>query len=283
MKRTYIFLLTFASVVFFLSTLVLESKRNAVVAEHLTFITTTNPIPSIPSTDIIYESMKSFYRVKELRGCKKIIVFDGIQPGYEHRKEDYEQYKKNIKALTETSPYFANTTLVFCPQWSHIAGAVKTALEQVRTPFIFLHQHDFLLQKDINVSSLVKTMRKNASIKHVRLNQWRNLPHKKTGYHYSFDGDVDSKVQGPCPIALCRTFGWSDNDHFARTDYYKDFVLPHCKFGAMEWFMDAMLKKALQDHGDTGHDLFGTYLLGDIKDGRHIRHLDGRGTTKAND
>ena len=134
----------------------------------------------------------------------------------------------------------------------------------VNTPFIFVHQHDFSLEKDIDVVSLLKTMEQNENIKYVRLNQWRNRPHKKTGFHYSFDGDVDEKILGPSSIKLCRSFGWTDNDHFARTDYYRDFVLPCCQFGAMEWYMDKMFKQAAEKNRDKAHKEFGTYILTDL-------------------
>jgi hypothetical protein len=246
-------------------------------ASKITFITTTNPIQSIPSTEIIYESMKSFYQVPALRKCKKIIVFDGIQPGFENREKDYEQYKKNILELTKTSPYFANTELVFCPSWHHLSGAIKLALEQVDTPFIFVHQHDFLLRKKIKLNELLTSMSQNQNIKYVRLNQGSNVPHRKGEFHHLYDGDVDNVVEGGTLAPLTRNFGWSDNDHFARTDYYRDFVLPRCGFGAMECYLHPLLKESLTKNGpDDGHKPFGTYIYGGLKDGKYIKHLDGR-------
>lgn len=250
---------------------------NKETSEQITIITTTNPIPSIPSTKILYASMKSLYQIPAFRRCKKIIVFDGIQSGFESRQNDYEEYKKNISKLTETSPYFFNTELVFCPQWSHLAGAIKQALEHVTTPYLFIHQHDFNLVKKIKLNHLLTSMHTNPNIKYVRLNSYgKNLPSNTTGFHYRYDGDVDNFVEGGSLIPLTRTFGWSDNDHIARTDYYRDFILPNCKFGAMEWFLHPLFKKSLREQGPNCHLLFGTYLYGGLNDGKYIQHTDGR-------
>lgn len=246
-------------------------------SELITVICTTNPIPSIPKTDILYESMKSLDQISAFRKCKKIIVFDGIQPGYEHRTSDYDTYKQNIQELANASPYFINTELVFCPTWVHLAGAIAHALESVTTPYLFIHQHDFQLLKPFDLPKLLTSMQFNPNIKYVRLNAYRkNRPERKTGQHYRYDGDVDRVILGGSLIPLSRTFGWSDNDHIARTDYYRDFVLPSCEFGAMEWFLHPMLKESIKKNGQDGHLSFGTYLYGDLDDGKYLHHLDGR-------
>jgi len=147
----------------------------------------------------------------------------------------------------------------------------------VTTPFVFIHQHDFLLAKKINLSGLLQTMKEHLEIKHVRLNAYkRNRPRKAWGNHWNYDGKVSRAFEKSSKVPLCKAYGWSDNDHIARVDYYRDFVLPRCSFGCMEWFLHPGLKQELKLRGKSAHEAFGTYLYGDLDDGYYIMHLDGR-------
>jgi len=83
-----------------------KEYNNNTVADLITIITTTNPTPSMPSTKCLRDTQKSLFRIPAFQLCKKIIVFDGIQPGYESRVDDYEQYKKNVTELTINDPLF---------------------------------------------------------------------------------------------------------------------------------------------------------------------------------
>ena len=242
------------------------------VARLITVITTTNPIPSIPSLKHIYFSQKSLFLIPAFALCKKIIVFDGIQPEFEDRKEDYEKYKRKIAHLTQADPNFSNTELVFCDRWVHLSGAIREALAHVDTPYIFIHQHDMVLVKRFDLNRAIATMDANCNVKHVRL----ALPY--TNLHWlPFDPPaVDQLIVGPCFVPLCRHFIWSDNDHVATAEYYREFVLPQCGHGPMEEFLNPALEKAMEEIDTACHPIFGTYLYGTIQDGGYISHSDGR-------
>lgn len=268
-------------VFFFLSIQMLEASDvfwngklydDKTVAEMITVITTTNPIPSIPSTGHIYPSQKSLFRIPAFALCKKIIVFDGIQPGFEGRENDYEKYKKEILFWTETDPYFSNTELIFCEKWIHLAGGIKEAIARVTTPYVFIHQHDFILMKDFDLNGVIATMEANENVKYVRL----ALP--PANYHWlPYDPPViDEHIVGPSFVPLCRHFEWSDNDHIAPTSYYREFVLPRCGHGPMEIYLDPALRHARSEVGTLCHPIFGTYLYGGMKDGGYLYHSDGR-------
>ena len=239
----------------------------------ITVITTTNPIVSIPSTKILYDSQSSLFRIPAFAKCKKIIVFDGVQPQFEQRKDDYEEYKKRVIELTKTDPFFTNTELVFCARWAHISGAVQEAIKRVKTPYLFVHQHDFILQKKFDLAGIIATMEVNPNVKHVRLAKY---PTNTYAGQWEYDGPVLEKVIGPHFVPLCLSSGWSDNDHITRLDYYTDFVLPMCTHCAMEWALHPALKFSLLEHGLKGHIPFGTYIYGNIDDGGYILHSDGR-------
>lgn len=242
------------------------------VSELITIITTTNPVPSIPYFLHLYNSQVSLFRIPALALCKKIIVFDGLQKGFESRAEDYEMYKQGILDLTESDPYFQNTELIFCDRWVHLAGAIREAMERVTTPYVFIHQHDFVLVKDFDLNGVIATMEANENIKYVRF----ALP--LFNYHWlNWDPPIlDTCVLGTTFVPLLRHFEWSDNDHVATSDYYRNFVLPQCSHGAMEWYLQPALYYSRQEAGDLCHSDFGTYLYGGIYDGGYFYHSDGR-------
>ena len=239
------------------------------LAEKLTIITTTSPIPSNPDPTILIRSLDSFMKVPGFKECPKIIVFDGIPKYNLYLKDDYEQYKKNVKKLTETHPSFEKTKLVFCNEHRHLALSLKEAMKHVKTPYVFVHQHDFKLVKPIDAVGIIRSMDENPRLKHIRLPRHQV---KQT----CWDFIVDENIEGPCYVPLCRTYGWSDNDHFVRKSYYDDFIFPKIKGKRpMEVVINPLMRKATKENPAL-HQVFGTYLYGKYGDGRCIIHLDGK-------
>lgn len=245
------------------------------VSQLITVIISTNPIPSHPNTDKLYEAQKSLFLIPALRSAHKLIVFDGIQPGHEDQKAAYEEYKHRVQKLCEEDPYFANTDLVFCKEWKHLSGALGEAIQQVTTPFVLINQHDLELKKEFNLNGLIATMVANPEIGHVRLyGARRNIPGNA-----SWDGPIDVASFRNSFVPLCRAFGWSDQTHIAPTSYYREFVLPLCQ--EKKTFMEGILQPAFQKTisiigKEDAHALFGTYLYGGPSDGAYIWHSDGQ-------
>ena len=239
------------------------------LAEKLTIITSTSLVPSNPSTKMLEVTQKSLDLIPGFSKCHRIIVFDGVFHRQKHREEAYNAYKQNVIALTKTHPAFANTTLVFCKEHKHLARALEEGMKHVKTPFIFVHQHDFKINKPVDSFGIIRSMEENPNLKHIRLNRKWN---KAT----NFDFCVDEKIDGVSYVPLCRTFGWSDNDHFTRKDYYENFVFPKIKRNKpMEYFLNP-LERAMTKKDPNQHLLFGTYLYGTKKDGNYLAHLDGK-------
>jgi hypothetical protein len=240
------------------------TEEEMALADKLTIITTTSPLASHPRTAMLEKTQESLFLVPALRGCKKIIVFDGVPRQQRYRTLAYTLYIQNVERLLQESPYFQNTTLVINKEFKHLANSLRAAIEIVDTPYVFVHQHDFELIKPFNAIDLIRSMDQNPNLKHVRFTRFTNGPNW-------WDGPVDEVIEGGSLVPLCRTFGWSDNDHFARTDYYREFVLPKITWGgAMEWFLHDKVK-IKEDHLS-----YGTYFYGPLGDGPYIYHLDGR-------
>lgn len=239
-------------------------------SEKVTLITTISPCLSYPRTIFLEISQYSFMRnIPNFEDMPKIIVCDAAK-----NPEDapsYEEFKERLQKLVAYHPHFQNTKLIFCSEWKCLVGAVKEALKEVTTEYVFLHQDDFELVKPLDLDGLVAAMDANHNIKHVRLNSGVNL----LGKSNSYDRLIDDYVEGGTSFPLLRTGGWSDNDHIARKDYYEDFVM--LKIGEEATFMEHVMNRAemLDLASDIGlHTQYGTYLYGTFEEGPFIYHLD---------
>lgn len=241
------------------------------VSQLVTVITSTSPISSMPSTKFLYKAQKSLFKVPTLAKCKKIIVFDGVKKENKHLLKKYNQYKKNVKKLVKTDPYFANTQLVFCPEWGHLCGTIREAIKHVDTPYLFIHQHDLVLLKEFDLNGVIASMNANSAIKYVGLIQ---RPNSVDDWWFS---PLKEGVEGISFVPLCRAAGWSDQTHIASLDYYSSFVLPQCHETFMEHILQPALKKAIEEEGfNKGQEVFGTHVYGHLLDGPYIHHADGQ-------
>ena len=241
-----------------------HAEADISLVDKLTIITTTSPIPSNPGTEMLKKTQESLFQVAALKECKKIIVFDGVPPQQRYRALAYELYIQNVERLVRENPIFSNTTLVVNREFKHLANSLREAMKLVDTPYVFVHQHDFVLTRPFDAINLIKSMDENVNLKFIRFNRFYNEPNW-------WDGPIDDYIAGGSYVPLLRTFGWSDNDHIARVDYYRDFVFPKVTWGgAMEWFLHDPVKIQMD------HLAYGTYLYGTYKEAPYLYHLDGK-------
>jgi len=102
-------------------------------------------------------------------------------------------------------------------------------------------------------------------LKHIRFNRLINTYNMYDKY-WLFGKQVSSTN-----FTYTRTPGWSDNNHLARTSYYKDLIMKECKDGA---FMESQLYWKIKD--EASHELYGTYLFGGLDEAPYTGHSDGR-------
>ncbi len=258
----------------------ISCSDDAALAELLTVITSTSPIPSLPSLKHLYPAQASLFKVPLLAKCRKVIVFDGVSPADEKRSRGYDIYKRRVTRLTREDPVFANTDLVFCQEWVHLAGTVRKALEVVSTPFVFLHQHDHRIVKSFDLSGCIRSMQKNENIKRIQFTRYRNKGRYAGDLQSSWDGPVDTYVEGGADVPLTRCFGWSDFCTITTREYLASFVLLRCGHGFMETFVHQAFKEELKGRDDAGirevQRTYGTYLYGGLDDGCYVEHTDGR-------
>jgi hypothetical protein len=145
-------------------------------------------------------------------------------------------------------------------------------MKYVETPFVLIHQHDFILNKDFDLNGLIASMVANPLIKHVRMTRGNT-----NRSFLKWERRIDQNIEGPHFVPLCRTFGWSDNDHVASVEYYREFVLPKCGRCAMENVLHSHFGEDIKNFGlEEAHKYYGTYLYGNLSDGKYFYHSGAR-------
>jgi hypothetical protein len=245
------------------------------LSSKVTIITTCSPCPSYPRNIMLQISQYSLFKnIPQFESLPKIIVCDGPRNAMD--AEAYNGYKESLKNLVAINPQFKNTKLVFCSEWQCLVGALKEALKEVDTEYMFIHQDDFALVLPIDLEGLISAMDQNHSIKMVRLGQLVNAVERNPYEHF-----IDSYIEGGSSFPLLRTSHWSDNDHFVRKDYYEDLIFP--LIGDEKTFMEAKLMKAAADafcRDPAEHiKIFGTYLYGKYNEGPYLLHLDRKSSS----
>ena len=260
----------FKSIIFLWVSLIPISIFSIDLSSKVTIITTCSPCPSYPRNIMLQITQNSLYKkIPQFESLPKIIVCDGVRNSA--NENSYNQYKKSLQRLVEINPQFKNTKLVFCSEWKCLVGALKEAMKEVQTEYVFVHQDDFALIQPIDLEGLIEAMDQNHLIKMVRLGQGVSTVGKNP-----YEQFLDDYVEGGSSFPLLATALWSDNDHFARKDYYESFIFPY--YGDEKTFMEFKLMAAAHNafhHNRKEYfEVFGNYLYGKFDEPPYLLHLD---------
>jgi len=185
-----------------------------------------------------------------------------------HDYNNHPNYKKYIENLQEYIKDKPNIQIVMRSTHGCLVGNVRHALTFVNTEFVLIMQHDlFFLRTLPDLSKVMEDMIANPSLKHIRFNRLINTYNMYDKY-WLFGKQVSSTN-----FTYTRTPGWSDNNHLARTSYYKDLIMKECKDGG---FMEGQLYWKIKD--EASHETYGTYLFGGLDEAPYTGHSDGRHT-----
>jgi len=229
----------------------------------LTVIITASYIPSHPSIQLMQEVIESL-RYTTCTSETPVLLAHDYNP-HPH----YTTYLKNLEMYIADKPNFK---IVLRDSKGHLTGNVRHAVTFVTTEFILLLQHDLPFLRQLPpLSKVIEDMKINPSLKHVRFNRLINTYNMYDKY-WLFGKQVSSTN-----FKYTRTSGWSDQNHLARTSYYKDLILKECKDGA---FMEAQLYWKIKD--ESTHETYGTYLFGELEEAPYTGDLDGRHTYLKN-
>lgn len=267
----------------------------------LTIVVSTSPAEHHCNVELLLQVLESLHTNEALRHCRIIVVFDAMPPetakddgtvaesgqgwvpqGNQRLVEAYEHYKNTMEKIARRGDTLMNQVqLLLMPEWGHLVGTVRHALQHISTPFVFLHQHDLLLSKNFMPNHVVGILQALAQQKanYVILNRDVNFAGRATQYfqaaphrpdlwrvfmrHQGLHLDDDKKTP------LMPFIGYSDQSHLARTSWIRNHVLPlvgerKCcmEFAVHEIFVLAWLHDPSQWEK--------TYMLGGMDDGPFI-------------
>ena len=245
-------------------------------------IVLTNPIPAIPSTAMIEQSIRSLKNLGLPSSTEVLVSFDGLRLGqrFTRTRKKYRQYFDDISS---SDWGFPGMKVLQLKRWGHISQVLRKSLKIVAAPYVLIVQHDLTFIRRVDLESVVDLMEKNREVRHVRFNLRSNQPVHQDAFtttkrqtvrinREAFFADRTSR-NGDQEIPLVQTLCWSDNNHLCGREYLEKVILgPIGRFRiAPEWAMNKL-------NSEANHGTLGTFIYGRTGDAATIRHLDGRGT-----
>ena len=210
------------------NSLVQQSSQSAAAEtwEDTAIVITSSWIKTHPTLYFIDSVMESLKLLEGLSPTAPIyIVVDGL------RKISQLDHKETEERLLQLDQYVdmlyhkynqKNIHIVVSPSHKHISGNVQRVLALIdhhypRVEFLYYLQHDFSFRPGINHTALVKTVKETSD-------------HQIDLVRFSYQSVLRYNVIDPCEstaviesngLRLKKTRRYSDNNHFARFDYYK--------------------------------------------------------------
>lgn len=242
------------------------------LADLLTIVIPTSPIPSHPGTAIIDETIASVRAYPELEDCEMLILIDGVRREQEHRRGDYEEYVRRL--LWDCLHDRRQTLPIRFEEHHHQVAMMREALEKVRTPLVLFVEHDTPTHNDVPWDGICQAVLAG-DVDFVRLHHESFIlaPHE----HLMIDREP-IKV-GPTGVPVLRTAQWSQRPHIASTDFYRrvlsDFVRPDAR-SMIEDAVYGPVLSAWLDDGMAGWNRYKLAIYAPEGDMKRSWHLDGR-------
>src|SRR5208337_4355640 len=106
--------------------------------DQITVLIPTSPIPRHPDTGLIEACIGG------IRGyfpeARIIIMADGVRPAVEHRRAQYEEYRRRLADKIAVGQFGQTELLLFDEPWQQAVMTQRT-LEKVTTPLILFVEH----------------------------------------------------------------------------------------------------------------------------------------------
>lgn len=210
------------------------------IKSQLSIVVTTSPIPSMPSTALLEALYKSLAMTPELRGCRRILVADGVgsvvpdcqASNYKKSRvksselDRYKQYLHAIKDLIAAGAQgFCGTELLALQEHVGFSLAVKAATDQITTPFIMVVQHDQMMLAPVDAARLL-----NAMAAHPDVLKYVALPSRTTTVGYAqrvqqrYGIEIQQLRVPELETPLLPLLMWYDKTHIVRRDHLLNFV-----------------------------------------------------------
>lgn len=240
---------------------------------NLTILIPTSPIPAHPSTEILTETISNVRKYTEER---IIILFDGVHESLEHRREQYEEYKRAVIAAIEAGAYGYCTHIAF-DEHTHQAKMTRYAMTYyVDTPLILFCEHDTSPIGDIPFNEICHLVEHDRSVNYIRFNIFHMILPE---HRYLMLGEEWATNPNGTVIKYTRTIQWSQRPHVAKSDWYRELLDKHFVREQRTMIEDVMHSIVQDAYHRDGVDMGLTIYT---PDGNQLRsyHSDARGADK---
>lgn len=124
--------------------------------EEITNIIITSPFDAMPNIVFLKSVLTSIKMFSLFASVNTIIVADDIKKNSpwdtEHNQNRYKKYKDQLKQLIYLKKYpFDKTILLESEGWNGPTRNVQAGLDMVKTPYVFVNQHDVVLYDPANM------------------------------------------------------------------------------------------------------------------------------------
>jgi hypothetical protein len=204
-------------------------SRRETVADQVTVVMVTSPIPTHPDTWVIDETLSGVRAQDELAGVEVLVLADGVPEHLAHMTRDYEAALQRLMVDHRGE----NVVVVRHDEHLHQAEMTRRALESIDTPLVLFVEHDTPLTGTIPWGDLVVPILAG-QVDHIRMHYGTEIG----DYHRHLMLADEPRVI--CGVPLMRTAQWSQRPHLAATAYYRDILGHHFAPGVRSMIEDVM-------------------------------------------
>lgn len=227
----------------------------------VTILIPTSPIPRHPETELLERCVASVRHYFPTAHC--ILMVDGVRPQVEHRREQYEEYKKRLCELINEGK-LGNTKMSVYSNHAQQATMTRNVLHHhVSTPLIMFVEHDavFRTEPPINFPVIFDLLlRKEANL--VRFYNWKDI---WVEHEYLMRGEFTHAGQ-----RFVKTVQYSQWPLVSRTDYHQALINKHVPVGQVTMIEPAVYYSVARGAWEDNKILI--YLDGELP----FTHVDGR-------
>lgn len=242
----------------------------------VTVIVTTSPTEKHPSMEDLEETIETVRA--QLPTAEIILVADGVRPEDSDLRAAYTEYLQRV--LWKCNFEWRNVLPVVAWQWGHQAHCVRLALDYVRTPLVFMMEHDTPLTWDRSIQwDAMCELCSSGKANEIRLSITEEIhPDHRT---IMLDSDVQMQLTRFGDLPVMRTKAHWQRPHLARTDFYRDRVMPLFTPESRTMIEDFLYSVVTSDVADRGEAAWWDWRIwiytpqgGMLRS----RHLDSRGS-----
>ena len=261
------------------------------LAEKLTVIITTSPLPRHPCMLMLDAILASLHRFGGCAGCRTLIVCDGYDvsetlPRWKKGKISaeaaarYEAHKMALHAACRRGGLYANCEIL--ENWQHIgfAHGVRRGVRAALTEYVLVVQHDRPLMRRAPLGALVAALDERPELAHVNLPTGNTLA--KSYEHFvasKYALRVGAHAVAAAGLRFVPLLQFYDSTHLSRVSAYTT-LFGRTRFAPGDFLEDVLGQRqlaAIRAGGMEAHaTIDGMWVLDDALAEVMVSHLDGR-------